>query len=108
MFPIPLPGGDLIGFFQRRKDRQGVVAAYSPDGGATFDPATETAVYLHARPSGLGFRQGADAAEYMNDMIHFTFGHPTGVPIGPDRALAVWYAGDETRTQIWGTVLTIR
>ena len=59
-------------------------------------------VYRHNEPSGAGFREGADAAQYMNDMIHFTFGHPTGVALDEERALAVWYAGDETRTQIWG------
>ena len=111
MFPIPLPGGGIVGFFQRRHEPQGVVAVYSPDGGETWpaaaDPALETVVYAHERPSGRGFGEGADAAQYMNDMIHFTFGHPTGVPIGPDRALAVWYAGDETRTEIWGAYLRV-
>ena len=43
----------------------------------------------------------------MNDMIHFTFGHPTGVALDDRRALAVWYAGDEVRTEIWGAILTI-
>jgi sialidase-1 len=107
MFPIALPGGDLIGFFQRRHDPQGVVAAYSPDGGATFDPTSVTDVYLHPRPSASGFDTGADPVAYMNDMIHFTFGHPTGVALDDRRALVVWYAGDEIRTEIWGAILTV-
>jgi hypothetical protein len=107
MFPIPLPGGDLVGVFQRRHDPQGIAAVYSLDGGAAFDPGSETDVYRHATVSAPGFGKGDDAATYMNDMIHFTFGHPTGAAVGPDRALAVWYAGDETRTQIWGSILRI-
>ena len=111
MFPIALPSGGVIGFFQRRKGDQGVIAVHSPDGGATWpaasDPSLETMVYRHERPSGQGFAEGADAAQYMNDMIHFTFGHPTVVALGPDRALAVWYAGDETRTEIWGAYLRV-
>ena len=108
VFPIPLPGGDLIGFFQRRHDPQGVVAAYSPDGGETFDAYAELEVYRHGVASGVGFRAGADAATYMNDMIHFTFGHPTGVALDAERALVVWYAGEETRTEIWGAILRVR
>ena len=111
MFPIALLSGGVIGFFQRRKGDQGVIAVHSPDGGASWpaagNPSLETVVYRHERPSGQGFAEGADAALYMNDMIHFTFGHPTGVALGPDRALAVWYAGDETRTEIWGAYLRV-
>ncbi len=107
MFPIALPGGDLIGFFQRRHDPQGVVAVYSPDGGSTFEAASETDVYLHPRPSASGFDKGADPVAYMNDMIHFTFGHPTGVALDERRALVVWYAGDEIRTEIWGAILAV-
>jgi hypothetical protein len=107
MFPIAMPDGGVIGFFQRRHEPQGVVAVYSPDGGATFDPASETNVYLHRVASAVGFREGANAADYMNDMIHFTFGHPTGAAVAADTAIAIWYAGDETRTTIWGTYLRV-
>jgi hypothetical protein len=44
---------------------------------------------------------------YMNDMIHFAFGHPTGAAVGPRDAIAIWYAGDETRTAIWGAFLQV-
>jgi Neuraminidase (sialidase) len=104
MFPIALPGGGLIGFQQRRHEPQGMFALYSPDG-ETFDPDSETNVYQHEQPSGPSFVSGADAVGYMNDMIHFTFGHPTGVALGDGRALVVWYAGEETRTSIWGAIL---
>ena len=107
MFPIALPGGGLVGFFQRRHDPQGMAAIYSPDGGATFDPGAATTVYEHHRPSAPGFSSGADPVQYMNDMIHFTFGHPTGVALDAERALAVWYAGDEIRTEIWGAILRV-
>ena len=46
----------------------------------------------------------------MNEMIHFTFGHPTGVPVGEpgqQRALAVWYSGDDERTGIYGAHLKL-
>lgn len=105
MFPIALPDGGLIGFQQRRHQPQSMVAIYSPDGGRTFDPGSETTVYEHTLPSAGAFPEGADPARYMNDMIHYTFGHPTGVPLGDGRALVVWYAGDETRTALYGAIL---
>lgn len=43
----------------------------------------------------------------MNEMIHYTFGHPTGVPLGDGRALVVWYADDETRTALFGAILRL-
>ena len=106
-FPIPLEGGGLVAFRQRRHELQGVIAAYSHDGGASFDPASEVVVYVHEQTSAQGHAAGADAVDYMNDMIHFTFGHPTGVALDASRALLVWYAGDETRTEIHGAIVRV-
>lgn len=106
-FPIALSEGRLLGFCQRRDASQSMVAVLSTDGGQTFDTASELVVYEHDRPSAGGHRAGADAATYMNDMTYFTFGHPCGVPLGPDRALLVWYAGDETRTAIHGATIRL-
>ncbi|HEV8489825.1 MAG TPA: sialidase family protein [Candidatus Limnocylindrales bacterium] len=107
MFPVPLADGGLIGFRQRRDESQSMVAIYSPDGGRTFDPESETTIYRHETPSGQGMRDGLDSVAYMNDMIHFTFGHPTGVALDGSRALLVWYAGDETLTEIRGAVVEL-
>lgn len=107
MFPIPQPAGGVIGFTQRRHEPQCMVATYSADGGATFDPGAEVAVYEHHRPSGAGFSQGADPVGYMNDMMHFTFGHPAGVALDDGRTLVVWYAGHETRTEVRGAILRL-
>ena len=106
-FPIALTNELVIGLCQRRTEPQSMVAVISVDGGRTFVAGSETAVYEHAAASASGFTPGKDPVEYMNEMIHFTFGHPTGVSLGQDRALAVWYSGDEERTGIYGANVSV-
>ena len=106
-FPIALTNELVIGLCQRRTEPQSMVAVISVDGGRTFVPGTETAVYEHVATSASGFSQGNYPVEYMNEMIHFTFGHPTGVSMGHDRAPAVWYSGNEERTGIYGAHVSV-
>jgi len=40
-------------------------------------------------------------------MDQFTFGHPCGVSTGPDEVVAIWYAGDPTRSAIHSARLRI-
>ena len=105
--PIVLDGKRLIAFAQRRLGRPSMVATVSLDGGATFEPESEVVIYEHEGPSAPGHVDGADAAGYMNDMDGFTFGHPAGVPLGPDRALLVWYAGGRDRSTIEGATVRL-
>ena len=106
-FPIALTNELVIGLCQRRKDRQSIVASLSGDGGRSFLSGTEMVVYEHAVASAPGFSGAQDPVEYMNNMIHFTFGHPTGVAVGHDKALAVWYSGGEERTGIYGSFISV-
>jgi hypothetical protein len=106
-FPIALTDELVIGLCQRRKGVQGIVAVVSADGGRSFVAGSETKVYEHIAASAPGFSPGKDPVGYMNEMIHFTFGHPTGVSIGKERALAVWYAGNEERTGIFGATVSL-
>lgn len=106
-FPIALTDELVIGLCQRRKGAQGIVAVVSADGGRSFVAGSETKVYEHIAASAPGFSPGKNPVEYMNEMIHFTFGHPTGVSIGKERALAVWYAGNEERTGIFGATVSL-
>lgn len=106
-YPVALDDGRLVILQQRRGDEQTVVALVSDDGGRTFDPASETVVYRHETPSAPGATGDLSAFDYLMSMDRFTFGHPCGVATGPDAVLAVWYAGDRTRTAIHAARLRI-
>jgi len=100
-YPIALRGGDgrrLLTFRQRRSGAGTMLAAFSSDGGHTFDE--ETVVYEHGETSAGAADGSLSSFDYLISMDRFTFGHPCGVPLGPDRALLVWYAGGLTRTAI--------
>jgi hypothetical protein len=100
-YPIPLSGGEgsrLLTFRQRRTGVGTMLAAFSADGGRTF--SGETVVYEHGQTSAGAADGSLSSFDYLISMDRFTFGHPCGVPLGPDRALLVWYAGGLTRTAI--------
>jgi hypothetical protein len=82
-------------------------AYYSPDGGRTFDPSSESVVYEHGQTSAGAADGSLGSFDYLISMDRFTFGHPCGVPLGPDRALVVWYAGGLTRTAIHAAELRV-
>jgi hypothetical protein len=73
---------------------------WSGDGGHTFDPASETAIYRHVEKTAGGADGSVGSFDYLISMDRFTFGHPCGVAIAPDRVLLVWYSGDLTRTAV--------
>jgi hypothetical protein len=110
-YPIPLPDAEerphLIAFQQRRTGAGTMRAYYSADGGRTFDPASETVVYEHGAPSAGAADGSLTSFDYLISMDRFTFGHPCGVPLGPDRALVVWYAGGLTRTAVHAAELRL-
>jgi BNR repeat-like domain len=99
-YPLPLAGGRLLVFQQRRAETQAMVAVISDDGGRTFDRASEQVVYAHADESAPGADGSLSAFDYLMSMDRFTFGHPCGVVTGPNEALLFWYAGGRTRTSI--------
>ena len=107
-YPIALPDGAVAIFQQRRTEPQVMVAAYSADGGRTFDPGSETVVYRHELPSAAAADGSLKAQEYLTSMAKFTFGHPTGVALGRDRIFVAWYAGTIDRSQIRGATLRLR
>ena len=106
-YPIALPGGGLIAFQQRRTGPGTMLAWYSGDGGHTFSPESETVVYEHGQDSAGAADGSLGSFDYLMSMDRFTFGHPCGVPLGPDRALVVWYAGGFTRTAIHAAELRL-
>ena len=106
-YPIALPDGGpessgraLVAFQQRRTDPQTMVLHYSPDGGASFDSAFSTVIYSHEAQSAAAADGSLSSFDYLISMDRFTFGHPCGVALAPDRVLLVWYAGGMTRTAI--------
>jgi hypothetical protein len=102
-YPIALPGGDgrrLLTFRQRRSGAGTMIAACSTDGGRTFDLDAQAVVYEHGQTSAGAADGSLSSFDYLISMDRFTFGHPCGVPLGPDRALLVWYAGGLARTAI--------
>jgi hypothetical protein len=101
-YPIALPGSPrgLVAFRQRRTGAGTMLATYSADGGRTFDAGSETVIYEHGQQSAAAADGSLSSFDYLISMDRFTFGHPCGVPLGPDRVLLVWYAGGLTRTAI--------
>jgi hypothetical protein len=99
-YPIALPGEGrhLITFRQDRTGAGSMLGAFSADGGHSFEP--DVVVYEHGATSAGAADGSLSSFDYLISMDRFTFGHPSGVPLGPDRALLVWYAGGLTRTAI--------
>jgi hypothetical protein len=106
-YPVPLEDGRLVVLQQRRGDEHAIVAQVSADGGRTFERSAETVVYRHVKPSAGGAVGALSAVDYLMSMDGFTFGHPCGVSTGPDEVLAIWYAGEPTRSAILSARLRI-
>lgn len=104
-YPITLARGGLVVFQQRRTD-QTMRAVFSPDGGHTFEDE-KAIVHCHTDYSAPAADGTLAPADYMRSMAQFTFGHPSGAEIAPDRIFVCWYAGSLTRTSIMGAVLTV-
>ena len=84
-----------------------MLATYSADGGRTFDAASETVIYEHGQESASSADGSLSSFDYLISMDRFTFGHPCGVALGPDRVLLVWYAGGLTRTAIHAATIRL-
>ncbi|MBM4407484.1 MAG: exo-alpha-sialidase [Chloroflexi bacterium] len=107
-YPIPLADGGLLVFQQRRSDPQVMALCYSADGGRTFDDRLETIVYRHEVTSAGAADGSTSAHAYLMSMARFTFGHPCGMALGPDRALLAWYGGSIERTAIHSAVVRVQ
>jgi hypothetical protein len=98
--PIPLGNGRLVAVYARRRNPPGIRAILSHDFGATWDWASEVAVY----ESGVGTEAGTSAAraigEYWDDMVAWRFGHPRGVLLPSGEVFVVYYAGDDTAKSV--------
>jgi hypothetical protein len=105
-YPIPLKRGGLVVFQQRRTEPQTMVACFSSDG-KTFHARDETVVYQHLDASAPSADGSLDPVSYLGSMDRFTFGHPTGVELEPDRILVAWYAGGLVRTAVKGATLRL-
>ena len=108
-YPIALPGTPrgLIAFRQRRTGAGTMLATYSADGGRTFDAASEAVIYEHGQESASSADGSISSFDYLISMDRFTFGHPCGVALAPDRVLLVWYAGGLTRTAIHAATIRL-
>jgi hypothetical protein len=105
-YPIPLADGLLV-FQQRRSDPQVMALCCSRDGGRTFDAGLEQLVYRHEVRSAKAPDGSTSSHAYLMSMARFTFGHPCGVALGPDRALLAWYGGSIERTAIHSAVVRL-
>jgi hypothetical protein len=109
-YPIALPGRgprSMVAFQQVRTDPQQMLLHSSDDGGLTFDPGFTTVVYAHAATSAGAADGSLSSFDYLISMDRFTFGHPCGVALGPDRVLLVYYAGDLTRTAVYAATVRL-
>ena len=102
-YPIALPEGSgqrLVAFRQDRTGAGTMLLAYSEDGGRTFGRDGETVIHEHAGAPAGAADGSLSSFDYLISMDRFTFGHPCGVALGPDRVLLVYYAGGLTRTAV--------
>ena len=70
-------------------------------------PSASTVIYSHSAPSAGASDGSLSAFDYLISMDRFTFGHPCGVALAPDRVLLVWYAGGLTRTAIHSATIRL-
>jgi hypothetical protein len=84
-----------------------MVACWSTDGGSTFDETDETIVYRHEAQTAKAADGSTSAHAYLMSMAKFTFGHPCGVVLGPDRVLLGWYGGSIERTAIHTSIVRV-
>ena len=115
--PLPtLPGAQLPALAWVLKVENTLVVCVLPhcgqgvcstDGGRTFNAGMEQIVYRHEVPSAQAPDGSTSAHAYLMSMARFTFGHPCGVALGPDRALLAWYGGSIERTAIHSAVVRL-
>ena len=92
--PLMLPDGRLLAFVVDRSGPMIMKLWQSFDGGKTWPEDGALLVYHHDEQAAL--TQGTsdvDFAEYWEDMLRWSFGHPAIRGLGDDRVLVTFYAG---------------
>jgi hypothetical protein len=92
--PLELDEGRVAAFVVDRV-RPGTMKLWlSPDGGRTWPDADSLVVHTHEEQAAVHSTAGAiEFAEYWEDMIRWSFGHPAMRRLDRDRVLVAFYAG---------------
>lgn len=104
--PLPLDDGRILGFVVDR-DRPGTMKLWqSKDGGKTWPAGDALTVHVHEEKSIVGNqKEGVDFAEYWEDMVKWSFGHPSSGLLDANTLLLTYYAGTpDTLSMHWAKV----
>jgi hypothetical protein len=92
--PLLLKDGRLLVFVVDRQ-RPGTMTLWSSrDGGLTWPANEKLVVHVHDERAALTQQaSNVDFNEYWDDMLKWSFGHPSLIDLGNGRVLCVFYAG---------------
>ncbi len=92
--PLMLPDGRLLAFVVDRSGPMTMKLWQSSDGGQTWPAADALLVYEHNEQAALSQgNRDVDYAEYWDDMLQWSFGHPAIRLTAEGQVLLAFYAG---------------
>lgn len=91
--PLFLDATHLLCTYVHRHDPPSIRAVLSPDMGSTWDMDDELLVYASGGGTEAGTTGPRYDADYWEDMVRWTFGHPKAIRLADGSVLAVYYAG---------------
>lgn len=93
--PLMLPDGRLLAFVVDRSGPMTMKLWQSPDGGRTWPTGDALLVYEHNEQAALSQgNRDIDYAEYWDDMLQWSFGHPAIRRLDNGEVVVAFYAGD--------------
>src|SRR5262249_29623040 len=104
--PLLLDDGRILGFVVDR-DKPGTMKLWqSKDAGQTWLAAEALTIHVHEEQTLVANqKEQVDFAEYWEDMIKWSFGHPAAQLVNPQEALLTYYAGPPDHMSIhWARV----
>jgi len=90
---LPLPDGRLLAFYVRRRPPGSMRLIISQDSGKTWDYDSEIAIWDRVSVDGRATDGQSGYAQVWQDIMYWTFGHPTGVVLDDGTLLLAYYAG---------------
>jgi hypothetical protein len=91
--PVPLGGDRLMCVYVHRHDPPSIRAVVSEDRGRTWDMDRELLLYDAAGATQAGMTAARSEAEYWQDMVRWTFGHPKATRLPDGSVMVVHYGG---------------
>lgn len=90
--PLFLDEDHLLLVYVHRHDPPSIRAVISEDRGCTWKLEDEIVIYRSGATAQAGMDRSRGEAEYWDDMVRWTFGHPKAVLMGDGSVFVVYYA----------------